>query len=278
MKNYAPNSSRSPVRALLSGSLLRLRMILAAACLGLSANAARAQDQLDVQVRSSLVDTPLAGPFAKSDMQQAPVHGKIYGILAVQPIPSEDKLVKPVDANLLVGLVVNELNTHGFTMVPKGQKPEILITMMYGRGWLTNPYMAGAGKETPDGYGSGGNLGAPQVSITGIPTQNMKEKGNGFESKLQRAEFEKLCIRVTAWKYPTDPKAKPHQLWNTTMIVDDPDHRDLNAVAAKMLEVGAPYFDKDIKEEEIDVVKPLPEGQVNVGTPQVVEPAKPKDK
>jgi hypothetical protein len=95
---------------------------------------------------------------------------------------------------------------------------------------------------------------------------------------LQRAEFEKLCIRVTAWKYPTDPKATPHQLWNTTMIVDDPDHRDLNAVAAKMLEVGAPYFDKDIKEEEIDVYKPLPEGQVNVGTPQEIEPTKPKDK
>ena len=56
------------------------------------------------------------------------------------------------------------------------------------------------------------------------------------------------------------------------MIVDDPDHRDLNAIAAEMLAAGAPYFDKEIKEEEVDIYKPLPEGRVNVGAPEVVEP------
>ena len=95
---------------------------------------------------------------------------------------------------------------------------------------------------------------------------------------MQKAQYEKLCIRLTAWQYPTDPKAKPKQLWHTTMIVDDPDHRDLNTIAAEMLAAGAPYFDKEIKEEEVDVNKPLPEGRVNLGTPEVVDPFKPREK
>ena len=58
------------------------------------------------------------------------------------------------------------------------------------------------------------------------------------------------------------------------MVVDDPEHRDLNAIAEKMLAAGAPYFGRELKEEEVDVYKPLPEGRVNVGTPEVVEPKK----
>ena len=48
------------------------------------------------------------------------------------------------------------------------------------------------------------------------------------------------------------------------------------AIAAEMLAAGAPYFDREIKEEEVDVYKPLPEGHVNVGTPQVVDGPKVK--
>jgi hypothetical protein len=58
------------------------------------------------------------------------------------------------------------------------------------------------------------------------------------------------------------------------MVVDDPDHRDLNASMAKMLEAGAPYFDKEPKGPEVDIYKPIPPGRVNVGTPEVVEPKK----
>jgi hypothetical protein len=61
-------------------------------------------------------------------------------------------------------------------------------------------------------------------------------------------------------------------LWKTVMCVDDPDHRDLNAIAAKMLEAGAPFFDKVIQDREATIFKPLPDGRVNVGTPEVVEP------
>lgn len=241
------------------------------------ANIAQAQvNELDVGVRSAIKDKP----FGKSNMKDAPVHGKIYAILAVQMIQSEEKLVKPVDATRLAGLAVQELDSHGYSRVLKGQKPEILITILYGRGWLHNPYLDGSGPETPSGASSvgGDDLGATSVTITGIPSQLFKEKGTGFEAKLQKAQFEKLCIRITAWQYPTDPKAKAKELWNTTMIVDDPDHRDLNAVAAEMLAAGGPYFDKQIEEEEVDVNRPLPEGRVNVGTPVVVDPLKPRDK
>ncbi|MEO6873337.1 MAG: hypothetical protein ABI222_00805, partial [Opitutaceae bacterium] len=93
----------------------------------------------------------------------------------------------------------------------------------------------------------------------------------GFEAKLQKAKYEKLYIRVSAWRYPTAAKAKVRQLWNTTMVVDDPDHRDLNTLAAKMFEAGAPFFDHEVK-EEADVYKPLPNGHVNLGTPEVVKP------
>ena len=100
----------------------------------------------------------------------------------------------------------------------------------------------------------------------------------GVEAKAKRAQYEKLLIKITAWEYTTDPKAHAKRLWHTLMIVDDPDHRDLNAIAAELLAAGAPYFDRETKAEEVDVVKPLPEGHVNVGTPEVVEPATPKTK
>jgi hypothetical protein len=46
-----------------------------------------------------------------------------------------------------------------------------------------------------------------------------------------------------------------------------------------MLAAGAPYFDKETKEEEAEISSPLPEGHVNVGTPEVIgDPLKPREK
>ena len=146
-----------------------------------------------------------------------------------------------------------------------------------GRGFLSNPYQEGGGRnETPTaasslGAAGGRPIGAPTVSQVGTPARLFNGLRPGFEPKLQKAKYEKLYIRVSAWRYPTDPKAKTKQLWNTTMVVDDPDYRDINALAAKMLEAGAPFFDHEVK-EEADVYKPLPEGHVKVGAPEIVEP------
>ena len=250
------------------------RAVLVVSCLGLTASLTHAQDQLDVGVRSTVVDKHFGK--AKSQLQNAKPHGKIYGILSVQQIKGEQKLLRPVDEAAIMEVLSSELNSHGYHLFAPAQKPEIVLTVFYGRGFLSNPYQVEGGRtETQDSVsavnGSGGeSLGGPTVSITGTPNQLFKEKTPGFEQKLQKAGYEKLYIRVSAWLYPTNPKAKAKQLWNTTMVVDDPDHRDLNAVAAKMLEAGVAYFDHDMTEEEVDVYKPLPEGHVKVGPAEVV--------
>lgn len=259
-----------------------VRVLLAAGSLGLVTTAARAQEnEIDIGVRSTIVDKPLG--HSKSSMQDAKPHGKIYGIVLVKQVTTEQKLVKPVDESAIIGLLSTELNTHGYKLVPAGQIPEIVLTVYYGRGYLNNPFLRGAGHEMPAGVGSaslgtsgtGGGTApadAPTYNITGVGEQLFRNKGNGYEAKLQKAQYEKLYIRVAAWAYPSDPKAKTKQLWNTTMIVDDPEHRDLNAVAEKMIKAGVAYFDHEMKDEEVDVYQPLPEGKVNVGTPEVVPP------
>lgn len=264
MKTPASLRSMPSVRRSFFLSFRIGRGLLLASGLGLLLPVAHAQD-INIGIRSTVVDKP----FGKGP---APVHGKIYGMLPPQLVPSEERTVKPVDTNLLAALVARELDAHGFRRVAKGQTPEIVISMYYGRGWLRNPYMAGAGPETPGSLSSVGGVDAPTVSITGTGEQLFKEMGPGYEAKLQKAGYEKLFIRVTAWEYPKDAKSRPKMLWHTTMVADDPDHRDLNSIASEMIKQGANFFDKEIKEEEVDLYKPVPEGRVRVGTPEVVEP------
>ena len=96
------------------------------------------------------------------------------------------------------------------------------------------------------------------------------DKEFGHEANLQKASFEKLFIRVTAWETPKGKDSHPRMLWKTIMVVDDPDHRDLNEVAATMLHAGAPMFDKLTKKKEEFVNTTLQEGHVKLGTPEVV--------
>jgi hypothetical protein len=141
--------------------------------------------------------------------------------------------------------------------------------------------LAGARFGATDATNSGFLLNSGSESdlaqgIAGSTEQLMAEKIPGREAKLQKATFEKLYINVIAWRFPTDPNVKARLLWKTTMVADDPDHRDLNAVAAEMIAGGAPYFDRETREPEIEVSPPLPKAHVNVGLPKVVaEPASP---
>lgn len=234
---------------------------------------ARAQEnQLEVDVRPAVVDKEaLYAHKTKSPDEGG--HSRIYGILSVQEVKAEQRMVKPVNENEIMQLLSAELNKNGFKLYAPGTKPEIILTVSYGRGLLQNPYY----------YGTTGVSGAENLAFAGgdyatstirgaFPVQLNNEKIPGYQMKLQKASFEKLYIRVVAWAYPSDPKAKSKMLWKTTMVVDDPDHRDLNKIAAKMLEAGAPYFDKLIREPEATVYKPVPDGRVNVGAPQVISP------
>ncbi len=239
---------------------------------------------LVVGVRSTVVMKP-AKRADKSGLGEAPEHDRVYAILSVQMFPSEEELVEPVDAHALLDEVCLELNRHGFRQVEKGHKPEILLTVQYGRAWLNNPYLSETrDSQTVIGTSSiattDGNatalLNTANRNVTGSWAPLMSRMAPGAEASLQEAQFEKLCIRLIAWRYFSDPKARAQQLWRTTMLLDDPDHRDLNAFASEMLAAGAPYFGRDIAEPETKVVKPPPEGQVNVGTPVEVDPPAPK--
>ncbi|MDB6093688.1 MAG: hypothetical protein JWM32_1250 [Verrucomicrobia bacterium] len=244
-------------------------------------------DNLEVGVRSRVMD-------GKAGKEVGGRHPKIYGILSVEIIKQPDKLVRPVDARLLYDQVKHELNLRGFTEPAKGAKPQILITVQYGRSWLSNPFLGGAqytempssdggrftGGESNGGGPGSGPPGATRTVIDEAPIQtiSMADAGlvmrlheNGVEAKVQKAEAEKLCIIVTAWPYPAKTIQKPKRLWITTMVVDDPEHRDLNLLSGEMLAAGSAYFDAVTKEEEDSVFRPVPNGQVEVGTPTVVK-------
>jgi hypothetical protein len=193
---------------------------------------------------------------------------QLYAILQVQQRGSIAKLAQPVDAEMIAREVSRQLDLRGFRRTQPKQKPDIVITAEYGRDVLPNPYQGEA--RTDDGMSS-----APTVTLNGDALgQLMRQKEFGMEEKIQRASYEKLFIEVKAWKYPSSPQEKPRVMWVATMAVDDPDHRDLNAVYKDMLAAGAPYFDREATEPEVEVFKPLPEGNVKIGTPTEVAPPK----
>lgn len=222
-------------------------------------------DWIDIGVRTSVPDKTTLWSHDKHKIPGEGGHGRTFGILSVAPIPSENKLNKPVDAQALLNQLLHELDVNGFKQVVKGQKPDILLTVSYGRAELSNPYIRDTGEVMfqVDGMRT--------QTITGAFSQQLiDEKTPGYEAKLQKANFEKLFIRVTAWEYPPTPTSKAKMLWKTVIVADDPDHRDLNVIAQRMLAAGAPFFDKEIKDKEVDIYQKLPEGHVQVGTPEVV--------
>lgn len=276
-----------------------LKLLLAAIAVSGLSPVVRAQgNELEVGVRTKIIDKEHIWTKTNKAAPGTGGHGKIYGILAVAEIKSPYELVRPVDESMILQTLSAEMNKNGFELYQPGQKPDILVTASYGRGELQNPYIRGAGETGADGRagaflsdfavtskptapgvvgvghtGISNDSGATTSEITGAYSQQLlDEKAFGYEAKLQKASTEKLYIRVTAWAYPASPKAKTKMLWKTIMVVDDPDNRDLNDVAAKMLEAGAPLFDREVDEPEVSILKLLPDGRVNVGTPEVVPP------
>ena len=228
----------------------------------------------DIAVRSE-VDKPFGG-FKHTE---PPDHGKLFAVIALEEIKGEAKLVRPVNESELLQLVGEELAKRGYRQVVKGETPQILLIVHYGRGYLRNPYTADASpNDTAASMVGEMSGGLSTVTITGaMATQLFKERQAGFETKLQRARLEKLYIRVTAWQYPP-PKGhkKPEMARKTTMLMDDPDNTDLNLVAKQLLAAGGAYFDHATKDEEAEARSDVPEGQVKIGTPEVVKASKEK--
>lgn len=194
-----------------------------------------------------------------------------YVVVSVMKQPSPESLAGPVDARAIANKLMEVLDAQGFRRAQPGQKPDIVVTVKYGRGYLwPNPY-SGEGGFTTDNLNDSGKL---------VARPPFFEPTTGLEERVQRADLEKLIIQVIAWKYPppADPKEEPKILWRTSMSVDDPDHRDLNQIAAKMLELAGPFFDREISEPEVILSRPLPEGNVKLGPINVIEDPKPTAK
>lgn len=215
-------------------------------------------DTLNIDVRSE-VDQRWHGIHKDGAIE----HGKVYAIAAIKEAPAAEPMVKPLDEARLLELLRAQLNAHGFTEVTAGQKPEIVLTILYGRGWLRNPYLKGLILDEVSGD-------IPSLSIV-TPDQLIRARSPGYESKLQAAQNEKLFIRVSAWKYPETKEEKPVNFWKTTMVIDDPDHRDLNTVTRELLAAGVRYFDRQIDEPEVRINSATKEGRVILAPLKVLE-------
>ncbi len=241
-------------------------------------------DTLKVGVQSKLDREKLIwnGTHAHK-WENPPEHGKIYAILVIQPTDSLRKLIKPVNAADIRDELVKQLEKNGYHHVEPGQKPEILLWVIYGRSWMPTPYATEVDVDNMAPQFLKPGLPVGQTDPDAPPSYTIENPNLAAEISIPRnshrateLSFEKLFIMVRAFKYPPppDPKQKPEALWVAMMYVDDPANRDLNLVFKQMLEAGAPFFDKEIKDYEATIWKPLPEGHVSVGAPEVVEAAK----
>lgn len=218
---------------------------------------------LNIAVRST-VDQPFKG-WRKAKIRE---HGKIYRIAALDQAPSDANLVRPVDQPGLLLSLREILQQRGYREAIPDESPEIVLTVLYGRGALSNPYATDMVDGPP--MSESGLAGMHVTTYLGaMPVQLAKSREFDFEAKLQQASLEKLFIRISAWALPQQGRektgkksAKATLLWATTMNIDYPDQMDLNQVHRAMLAAGAPYFDRKMEQEQTYVSATMHEGQV----------------
>ncbi len=197
-------------------------------------------------------------------------HGKVYLIASLQAAASDRKLLQAVDEDGVRQQLRHVLNSRGFREAVTGDTPDIVLTLLYGRGHLRNPYLANIDGDINSDSLAPTNFESLRAAAVD-PSLSGKRSWGSYEHKVQVAQKEKLFIRVTAWKFPGDRKEKPAELWKTTMVVDEPDQHDLNQLYPKMLAAGAHFFDRPMKEEEVTIATPLKEGTVKLGPLIIIE-------
>jgi hypothetical protein len=201
-------------------------------------------------------------------------HGRVYYLLSLGSNEPEVALKRPVDEKALAAQLHQALKAQGFRQMSADEKPDILLTVLYGRGYLKNPYMPNGADEISSSI--------PIVNITTAEDVFARQQ-IGYEEKLQNAQAEKLFIAVRALKYPESKAEKPKRLWQTMMIMDGPDRHDLNEAAQDMFLVGAQHFDRVLPNGGILVSTDDPKGRVILAPIRVMEteeapPSRPKKK
>jgi hypothetical protein len=231
----------------------------------ISASTAAGSDDSDfrITVRSSVEQAYTR--FSKEPLHE---HGKSYAIIAMDQV-KDIPLVKPANEGEILAQLRTVLSAYGFHEITPGTNPEIVLTVLYGRSHLRNPYL----DKTIEIDGAG--FGGVRVVSASVDQLVRERSTPGYAEKTISADAEKLFIAVTAWKFPSTAKEKPEQLWRTLMLTDDPD-QDLNQLSKKMLAAGAGYFDHPMAAEEVTIPSSVAEGHVILGTPTIVDPKKTK--
>lgn len=243
----------------------RRPFLVVAALLGGFTTAAAAEDlPLNIQVRSE-VDRPFKG-FGREPERD---YGKVYAIAYLQEAPGGVSLVRPVDENEMRRILQAELTKRGYREAGPEEAADVILTVHYGRGFLRNPYLNDVHMDE--------DTAPPTARIMGLQTHIVRQKTFRFEERTQAAQNEKLFIRVTAWANPAvqpakknGKPAKPKLLWKTTMVTDDPAHRDLNQFIEKLLAAGSGFFNRTVEKEEAHIETDLPEGYIRYGDLKVV--------
>lgn len=194
-------------------------------------------------------------------------HGKVYALVSLKETKTQEPLLKPVDGHELLRLLRAELGANGYREIASGEKPDVVLTVTYGRGFLHNPHVE---RGTIDEL----SPETPTANITSAK-QAFKQREPGFEEKMQRAQAEKLSITVSAWRLPAARGEKPHLYWRTSMVTDNPAGRDLNLAMPALVKAGAKYFDRETKEGEVTIKTTMPVGIVKLGPLNVIEEVKP---
>lgn len=239
-------------------------ILIASLCLPIAWARAVGEDNPLAIAVSSEIDRPFEG-WRKAAIKE---HGKSYLLASISEGRDGRELVLPVDETSLLDLLRQELAKRGFHEV-QTEKPEIILTVIYGRGYLKNPHFY----DSP-------TTGDPPIPNVGTASREYLRNryDYGFQDKVESANQEKLFIRVTAWANPADQtpqkpgaKIKPKELWHTTMTIDDPGNRDLNQFMDKLLAAGSHFFDREMDNAEEIIENALPEGSVHIGEATVID-------
>ena len=157
--------------------------LLSAAALALLAPAARAQE-VDIGVRSTVVDKSLQWAH-KTDAPDEGGHSKSFALFAIDLVKSDQKLVKPVDQEAILRQLFHQLELNGFHPYAKGTKPDILLTVSYGRGDMKNPYIRDQG-ETP----------TSASASTETPSSSMARMGSPLPARGSRTSAKGVSART----------------------------------------------------------------------------------
>jgi hypothetical protein len=234
-------------------------------------------DRIAIAVHAT-VDRPFHG------LSRVPARdfGRSFALAAVRQAPSPDPLVRPVEREAVQQALLAELLRQGYRPAAADEHPEVVISALYGRGYLHNPYSKDplAGHAAPMGMPGVGGGGVPMVTINALSPELARRVEFGYLDKVRNADYEKLFISIAAYAHPeAAPPArgrkaaapKPHLLWRTVISVDYPEAVDLNAVLGEMLAAGAGYFNRETRDGQAYHPVSLPAGSVRIGPLEVIE-------